>query len=91
MNENINLCEILKNCPKGTKFDSYVFGRVEFWGILYGTRCPIRIKAFPKGRDPHFAYITKEGYFTDDYSNAKCILIPSFNQPDWNKYRYWED
>ena len=26
MNENINLCEILRDCPKGTKFYSYIFG-----------------------------------------------------------------
>lgn len=26
MNENINLIKILKDCPKGTKFYSYIFG-----------------------------------------------------------------
>ena len=26
MNENINLTKILKDCPKGTKFYSYIFG-----------------------------------------------------------------
>ena len=30
MNENINLCEILKDCPKGIKFYSPVFGDVRF-------------------------------------------------------------
>lgn len=34
MNENINLCEILKDCPKGTKFYSTVFGEeTYFMGI----------------------------------------------------------
>ena len=26
MNENIDLVKILKDCPKGTKFYSYIFG-----------------------------------------------------------------
>ena len=30
MNENLNLVEILKDCPKGTKLYSNVFGEVEF-------------------------------------------------------------
>ena len=29
MNENLNLVEILKNCPKGTKLYSIIFGEVE--------------------------------------------------------------
>lgn len=28
MNENLNLCEILKHCPAGTKFWSSVWGDV---------------------------------------------------------------
>ena len=30
MCENLNLVEILKDCPKGTKLYSSVFGEVEF-------------------------------------------------------------
>ena len=30
MNENLNLVEILKDCPKGTKLWSPVWGRVTF-------------------------------------------------------------
>ena len=33
MNENIDLTEILKDCPKGTKFYTSIFGEVEFDGI----------------------------------------------------------
>lgn len=44
MNENINLCEILKDCPKGTEFWSDNFGKVKFinvgpeWGHSYRGR-----------------------------------------------------
>ena len=30
MNENIDLTKILKDCPKGTKLYSTIFGEVEF-------------------------------------------------------------
>ena len=30
MNENIDLTKILKNCPKGTKLYSTIFGEVKF-------------------------------------------------------------
>ena len=33
MNENLNLVEILKDCPEGTKLYSTVFGEVEFESI----------------------------------------------------------
>ena len=35
MNENLNLVEILKYCPKGWEFYSSVLGEVEFEGIFY--------------------------------------------------------
>ena len=41
MNENINLCEILKDCPKGTKLYSTTLGYVIFQGILAGAVYPI--------------------------------------------------
>lgn len=34
MNENINLVEILKDCPKGTEFYSPIFGKVTFDCII---------------------------------------------------------
>lgn len=33
MNENLNLVEILKDCPRGTKLYSTVYGDVEFYKI----------------------------------------------------------
>ena len=34
MNENIDLTQILKDCPKGTKFYSTVLGEVTFKDIV---------------------------------------------------------
>ena len=33
MNENLNLVEILKDCPKGTKLYSPVYGDVELFSV----------------------------------------------------------
>ena len=44
MNENLNLVEILKDCPKGTKLYSSVFGMVELDHINIRTNYPIVIK-----------------------------------------------
>ena len=42
MNENINLVEILKDCPKGTKLYSTVYGDVEFDGINKREDFPVK-------------------------------------------------
>ena len=45
MNENIDLTKILKNCPKGWKFYSSVYGDVIFHGIEKGSEYPIQLLA----------------------------------------------
>lgn len=88
MNENINLCEILKDCPKGTRFCSYIHGEVEFIKVEPNSRCPIWAMAFPKVRNLFTPVtFTKEGYANEYYNNEKCILVPSFEQPDWSKWQ----
>lgn len=44
MNENLNLVEILKDCPKGTKLYSSVFGEVELDHIDTNANYPIIIR-----------------------------------------------
>ena len=44
MNENLDLVEILRNCPKGTKLYSPIVGEVEFNGIDINSLHPIRIR-----------------------------------------------
>ena len=46
MNENLNLVEILKDCPKGTKLYSTVYGEVEFYGIENGLEFPVMYVKF---------------------------------------------
>lgn len=81
MNENLNLVEILKDCPEGTKLYSPIIGEVEFKRIKYCeypeypivTRCGNRILSF-----------TKEGLF---FPEGECIMLfPSKEQRDWSKF-----
>lgn len=84
MNENLNLVEILKDCPSGTKLYSTVFGEVEFDHIVKSsTEYPIEIKLESfSGRE----YLTTEGKLCAKY-NGECILFPSREQRDWSKFK----
>ena len=80
MNENLDLTKILKNCPKGTKFYSPVWGEVSFDKIHEEELCIIEISTING-----YKYLTKKGYYINA-DDAKCILFPSKKQRDWNKF-----
>ena len=86
MNENLNLIEILKGCPKGTRFYSSVFGEVELVEIKEGYLHPIGLRCFNGAR----MYLTAEGKLFPTY-DGECILFPSKDQRDWSKFeRFWD-
>ena len=78
MNENINLCEILKDCPKGTKLWSSIWGDITFEtidafdGLVYVL----------KHKGVHI--ILDNGKFDAD---GECIIFPSKDQRDWSKFK----
>ena len=59
MNENINLTEILKDCPIGWEFYSSIYGNVTFCRIENDTACPIV-----------FFFIDKDG-IGNSFNNTK--------------------
>ena len=81
MNENIDLTKILKNCPKGFKLYSLVYGEVEFQKIELGLTLPIVIKLKNKIIERCGPY----GKLLDNY-DGECILFPSKTQRDWSKF-----
>ena len=85
MNENLNLVEILKDCPKGTKLYSTIYGDVELVGVyLKDDTYPIEIKI---GEDSDMIYyIMNDGRLLEDFS-GECILFPSKEQRDWSKFK----
>lgn len=81
MNENLNLVEILKDCPKGTKLYSPVFGEVKFESIndIIG---PIIVTTNTGNAE----YFTADGKMYT-YYNGECLLFPSKDQRDWSKFK----
>ena len=82
----INLIEKLKDCPKGTKFYSPVFGEVEFVRIEIGnSRFPIIVKALDNNAPYDKIAFTAEGKL-HNIEQSECLLFPSKNNRDWNKF-----
>ena len=81
MNENIDLTKILKDCPKGTKLYSTVFGDVELVKVYKNEIFPIEVKR-SDNTPTNFA---KDGKLYVGYS-GECALFPSKEQRDWSKF-----
>ena len=84
MNENLNLVEILKDCPIGTEFYHSIYNKVYFVCIdLDDSDYPIR---FSLHNDclPNIS-ITKNGKHIKHF-DGDCILFPSKDQRDWSKF-----
>ena len=88
MNENIDLTKILKDCPKGTKLYSPIFGDIIFEGIDDKDEFPIKVKYKSEKVDDWWDYIrfTKEGLFLN-IINTECTLFCSRDQRDWSKFK----
>lgn len=82
MNENVDLTKILKDCPKGTKLYSTIFGEVEFEHIETDFRYQYVII---KLKDSLLERITFDGKLYNCY-DGECILFPSKDQRDWSKF-----
>ena len=82
MNENLNLEEILKDCQKGTKLYSTVYGEVEFNKINKGEKYPIRY--INSEGDELLA--TTQGLLIARF-DGECTLFPSREERDWSKFK----
>lgn len=82
-NEELNLVELLKDCPKGTKLYSPVCGEVEFVAVaINNSDYPI----ITRDSDDIKQIFTEKGYYV--YSRfAECVLYPSREQRDWNVWK----
>ena len=80
----LNLCEILRNCPKGEMFWSPVFDNVWFYDIDQYTK---RVKVRTSGVGSW--YINADGTITiDEVTSPEIMLYPSREQRDWTKVKY---
>lgn len=81
MNENIDLTKILKDCPKGTKLYSTVYGDVMFERFRGGELYPILIRM----DDSRTETFSADGKIYAN-TNGECALFPSKEQRDWSKF-----
>lgn len=84
MNENIDLTKILKDCPKGTKLYSPIYGEVTFTRIsIINT---ILCKAKKSNGEITSVAFNRLGKIFREFSNSECVLFPSKDQRDWSKF-----
>ena len=79
--QELNLCEILKDCPEGTVFWSDNYGKVKFIKIDPRFEEPILTRRI----DGYTASYTKEGWHSICFP-ANCLLWPSRDCRDWAKF-----
>ena len=96
MNEKLNLVEILKNVPKGTRLWSPVIGDCTFVEIDENNKIdedkkigegeesyPIRCSTLNENDEWTFG---SDGSFTN-YDSAECVLFPSKENKDWSTFK----
>lgn len=85
MNKNLNLVDILKDCPKGTKLYSIIHGEIELEEIIFNDHYPIKYKFIDRDGIYGMDRTTADGrHFSP--SNGECTLFPSKDQRDWFKF-----
>ena len=84
MNTNLNLVEILKDCPKGTKLYSPIYRDIELVNVSQSKDeiYPIRVKLNENASES----FTKDGRLDSEFS-GECMLFPSREQRDWSKFK----
>ena len=73
----MSLVEILKNCPKGMKLYSPIYGEVEFAEVTVLT------ESIGCGINGNTVYFHSDGSY---YKGGECMLFPSKEQRDWDKF-----
>lgn len=74
----MNIVELLKYCPKGTKLYSTVFGEVKFSEVNPNNMIVVIIK------DDWKRVFHKDGSYS---KYGECVLFPAKDQRDWDKFR----
>lgn len=83
MNNKINIAEILKDCPKGMKLYSPLFGEVELFVSESGG---IAVYSKDNVGDNILNTFTENGMFYSEYPQSQCLIFPSSEMRDWSKF-----
>lgn len=90
-NSDINIADILRDCPAGTPLYSRIAGKVEFQQIDEhpGINHPIILKPVCQNTSPgdrKLFSLTPTGRFDVVFPNGECVLFPSLEMQDWTKF-----
>lgn len=81
MNENLNLLEVLKDAPKGTKLYSTIWGEMELISVeSFWIKC-LSYKGVEWSFEPNGKLSASS---TED---GECVIFPSKEQRDWSKFK----
>lgn len=83
--EKINIAEILRDCPKGTKLYSPLFGKCELEEISNDNKYPILITA-QKGAGREVETLMKDGSYFEGFEDTDMMIFPSVEMRSWNKF-----
>ena len=86
MNENLNLVDILKDCPRGTKLYSTIHGEVKFEEIKNGDKYPIIFYYRDIDGERYIDAVTDDGRHKFRFC-GECTLFPEKHQRDWAKFK----
>lgn len=85
MENKINIAEILRDMPKGTKLYSPLFGKCECIDVDHSEYYPIIIKVQRTDGTVAKGFM-KDGRYFDGFEDARCLLFPSAKIRDWSKF-----
>ncbi len=80
----MNIAEILKNTPKGTRLYSPICGEVKFDSVNFASLyTPICVLS---STGEVFCF-TEDGKWNVEYYNTECLLFPSKENRDWSTFK----
>lgn len=84
MENKINIADILRDMPEGTKLYSPLFGKCEYISVV-GDKRPINIRT-SNTNDMQYEAFTEYGCFFSDFEDTDTVLFPSAKMRCWDKF-----
>lgn len=84
MENKINIAEILRDMPKGTKLYSPLFGKCNLDKVYTSDRKTYPITLLTSADT--LVSFTKNGHYVDGFEDAECSLFPSAKMRCWDKF-----
>lgn len=78
----MNIAEILKDAPAGTKLYSPIYGEVTL-NSIDNDECAIIVT----DECDNVTAFTADGRYYAEYLNAECLLFPSKDNRDWSTFK----